>query len=536
MVLAERKIWMREATGLVRVLGPMDVLLLAFVLPAVIYIGHYLPIAAGLYPGMDFFQGSIFILSFIPLSVIYILFSVAMPRSGGEYVYVSRTISPGWGFFAAYALLVGGPIASSVSISFPAIIYGLGHMFAVFGLETGSKSTFDLGVTLTTHAGIPGFIVMAVFWSLCFVIAGLGMKIIRWTVWITAIAQWTALAVYVAVMSTTNLTTISANMASMAGVTYQQVITQAQALGWSPGLYSVQATVFAGFTYVGLVVFGWTFVANVAGEIKHRSMAKSMFLGQVGSLILFTIFSMVFAGVTYLGFTRDFVNALGFLTASGKDVSVFGVPFGFGFGFAFATTNPWLAIVPSIGYFLASIGITVTMVAAGTRTLFAFSFDGILPAAMSKIDRRGSPWVATIVLLIPSLVFLVAGQFTTWLSLFAFLIVFWFMAYFVVAIAAIAFPFRRKDLFTRAPAITQTKVLGVPLLTIMGVFMAVESIYAIWAIISPSLSGGFLAFQPLIMSSVVPLIVGWIIYEISYFYNRSKRAMFELRFKEIPPE
>jgi amino acid transporter len=527
---------MREATGLVRVLGPLDVLMLSFVLPAVIYIGHYLPIAAGLYPGMDFFQGSIFILAFIPLSAIYILFSVAMPRSGGEYVYVSRTVSPGWGFFAAYALLVGGPIASSVSIAEPAITYGLGHMFAVWGIETGSKSSFNLGVALTMHAGIPGFIVMAVFWILCFAIAGLGMRVIRQIVWVTALSQWIALAVYVAVVSTTNLSTISANMASMTGVTYQQVISTAQSVGWSPGLYSLQATVYAGFTYVALVVFGWTFVANVAGEVKHRSMARSMFLGQIGSLILFTIFCMIFSGVTYLGYTRDFVNALGFLADSGKDVTTFGVPFGLSYGFAFATTNPWLAIVPSIGYFLASIGITVTMVAAGTRTLFAFSFDGILPAAMAKIDSRGSPWVATIVLLVPSLIFLVVGQFTSWLSLFAFLIVFWFMAYFVVSLAAIAFPFKRKDLFEKSPPLTQKKIFGVPLLTLVGIFTAAECVYAIWAIISPTLSGGFLAFEPLITSTAVPLIAGWIIYGFFYYYYRSSRADFELRFKEIPPE
>jgi amino acid transporter len=514
----------------------MDVLMYAFVLPAVIYIGHYMLIAAGLYPGSDFFIGSIFIFSFLPLSIIYILFSLAMPRSGGEYVYASRILSPGWGFFATWALLVAGPFSSSVSISFPAVIYGLGPMFAVWGVETGSKSAFDTGVAISAHAGIPGFLLMVAFWVLCFLIAALGMKAVRLTVYITGIAQWVALIVYVILASTTNLATVTSNMASMTGVTYEQVLNQATGLGWAPGLYSLQSTIFCGFTYVALVVFGWTFIANVAGEVKHASMQKSMFLGQIGSLCLFTIFSMVFAGATYLGYTKDFISALGFLAASGKDVGVFGLPLGMSYVVAFATRNPVLAIIPSLGYILASVGIAVTFAATATRNLFSYSFDGLLPSWMARVDNRGSPWVATIVALIPGLLFLWVGQFTNWMVLFAYLIIMWFAAYLVVAMAAIVFPWRRKDIFAQSPKITQTKVLGLPLITIMGILMVIESVYAIWAIISPTLSGGFLSLGPVVYSSVIPLALGWVIYGISYAYNKAKKVPLELRFREIPPE
>jgi amino acid transporter len=514
----------------------MDVLMFAFVLPAVIYIGHLMLFAVGLYPGADFFVGSLFIFSFVPLSIIYILFGVAMPRSGAEYVYASRVISPGWGFFAGWALLVAGPFSSSVSISIPAITYGLGHMFAVWGIETGNTSAFNTGVAITTHAGIPGFVLMAIFWSLCFLIASVGMRWIKWTVWITGISEWIALAVYVILVSTTNFATVTVNMAAMTGVTYQAVIKSASSAGWSPGLYSLSATAYAGFTYVALVVFGWTFVSNVAGEVKQRSMTKSLILGQVGSLFLFTIFSMVFAGATYLGYTRDFVNALGFLAASGNDVGLFGVPMGMSFAVAFATRNPFLAIIPSIGYLLASVGIAVTFAAMATRNIFAFSFDGLFPTWMANVDSRGSPRIATVVALIPGLLFLLVGQFTSWLNLFAYLVIMWFGAYLVVAIAAIVFPWRRKDLFNAAPSITRSKIAGIPVIAIMGVLTVAECLAGIWAIIAPTLSGGFIAFGPVVYSSVIPLAFGWVIYGISYAYNRSKNTPFAMRFKEIPPE
>jgi amino acid transporter len=528
--------WSRQATGLIRELGPYDVLMFAFVLPSIIYVGHYMLFSAGLYPGSDFFLGSIFIFSFIPLSIIYILFTVAMPRSGGEYVYGSRIISPGWGFFAGWALLVAGPFSSSVSISIPAITYGLGEMFAVWGVETGSKSSFNTGVALTQHAGIPGFALMVIFWVGCFAIASIGMRVIRWTVWVTGLLQWGALIVYVAIVATTNFSTVSANMLAETGVSYQTLVNTVSSVGYAPNLYSYSETAFAGFTYVALAVFGWTFVSNVAGEIKSRSMVRSMIFGQVGSLCLLALFTALFAGATYLGYTRNFVNALGFLAASGKDVGLFGVPMGMSFAVAFATRNPYLAIVPGLGYVVASIGIAVTFAAMATRNLFAMSFDGLLPSAMSKVSSGGSPRIATVVALIPGLLFLAVGQFTNYLNLFAYLVILWFAAYLLVAIAAVAFPYRRKDLFQSSPSIVQKKVAGIPLIVIMGIITIVECIAGIYTVVSPAVSSGFVSLGPLLDSTLIPLGLGWVIYGIAYWYNKSKHTPIALRFKEIPPE
>jgi amino acid transporter len=342
--------------------------------------------------------------------------------------------------------------------------------------------------------------------------------------------------VYVAFVATTNLTTVTANMTALTGVTYQQLVTVASSVGYAPGLNSLSATAYAGFTYIALAVFGWTFVSNVAGEIKSKSMVKSMFLGQIGSLCLLALFTAIFAGVTYLGYTTDFVNALGFLAASGKDVSLFQVPMGMGFAVAFATRNPYLAITPALGYVFASIGIAVTFAAMATRNLFAFSFDGILPSAMSRVSSNGSPRIATVVAVIPGLLFLAVGQFTSYLSLFAYLVILWFGAYIVVAAAAVAFPYRRKDLFDSSPSIVKKKIAGVPLIVVMGVLTLIECFAGIYTVVGPAVSSGFISLQPLLISTMVPLGLGWVIYGIAYYYNKSRNTPFALRFKEIPPE
>jgi len=38
----------------------------------------------------------------IPLSLVFAMFAAAMPRSGGDYVYVSRTLHPAFGMMSSF--------------------------------------------------------------------------------------------------------------------------------------------------------------------------------------------------------------------------------------------------------------------------------------------------------------------------------------------------------------------------------------------------------------------------------------------------
>jgi hypothetical protein len=109
-------------------------------------------------------------------------------------------------------------------------------------------------------------------------------------------------------------------------------------------------------------------------------------------------------------------------------------------------------------------------------------------------------------------------------------------AYLIVAIAAIAFPYRRKDIFAALPNVVKRRVARISLIALTGIITLVECIAGIYAIIAPTLSGGFLSLGPLLYSTLIPLGLGWVIYRIAYFYNKSKNTPFALGFKEIPPE
>ena len=55
----------------------------------------------------------------------------------------------------------------------------------------------------------------------------------------------------------------------------------------------------------------------------------------------------------------------------------------------FATiNNPYLGILPGIGLMLAAYGTVLSIVAMVTRMFFAYSFDRILPTAISSVENR----------------------------------------------------------------------------------------------------------------------------------------------------
>src|ERR671924_1908075 len=89
----------RKATGLVREAGTLDVLIynINFVslglMAALVFL-----FSTAFYPGANLYLTAIIMLLVVlPTSLVFAFFASAMPRSGGDYVYVSRTLHPALG-------------------------------------------------------------------------------------------------------------------------------------------------------------------------------------------------------------------------------------------------------------------------------------------------------------------------------------------------------------------------------------------------------------------------------------------------------
>src|SRR5438128_12403702 len=94
----------RKATGLVREAGWWDVLVYNVNFISIGLMAAFLfTVTIPFYPGVNVYVNELVAFALvIPLSFVFAMFAAAMPRSGGDYVYVSRTLHPAVGMMSSF--------------------------------------------------------------------------------------------------------------------------------------------------------------------------------------------------------------------------------------------------------------------------------------------------------------------------------------------------------------------------------------------------------------------------------------------------
>src|SRR5512134_923194 len=144
----------RRSTGLVREGSPWSVLIynINFVSIGLMTLFALLLIPA-FYPGGNVQLAFLICLVVVlPTSMVFAMFSAAMPRSGGDYVYVSRTLGPAMGMMSNWNQTVWWVLYGGVPSAFFAF-YGLTPLFRSLGVLTGSQGLIDFGDDLSTPTG-----------------------------------------------------------------------------------------------------------------------------------------------------------------------------------------------------------------------------------------------------------------------------------------------------------------------------------------------------------------------------------------------
>ena len=102
--VAKPEVFTRKASGLVRVMSPWSAMFYNILAMGVIFPWTYLW-APGSLPGGQLVWGIILAMLFeIPIALVYVFLSTALPRSGGDYVFQSRV----WGGGTAFAITMSG--------------------------------------------------------------------------------------------------------------------------------------------------------------------------------------------------------------------------------------------------------------------------------------------------------------------------------------------------------------------------------------------------------------------------------------------
>lgn len=530
------ELFVRRASGLTRTVSPWGALVYAFVCPTMAFAFLYYSQMQTLYLGANGFWTSFTILLLFPIAAIYVFMSLSMPRSGGEYIYVSRILSPLLGFIACWTLTIVG-INWSGLLSQWAVNWGLGNLFLAEGLATGNQTLLKWGqylsVTTADNRWVIWIIASVILFSAFFVMSR-GTRAVMRAMWVVLVFTWVMLIAFIIVAFTAGgeANTI-AGFERMQGIEWSEVTSSVTAMGGLP-MFAIAATLWAGLAFVNLSTLGSTFAANISGEIKRVNWA--MPLSQIGSIALFVLYWIVFSSVANHGLGTDTIRAMALLEAEGQASAMIGTYPIISYMVVWMTDNWFLvAIAGPLGFLVATWGGILGLSFGPVRNLFAFSFDGLLPGWLNKVSRNGSPNRCVLLAGVIAWLVLTVSTFTTWYSYITYTVTIWMVGWVILGVAAMLFPYLRKDIFEKSPALVQTKVLGLPVITILGfigMIVAGVTVYATFLTgTTPTMDTRNLAITAAFFIAL-PIVI----YFIATIWQRRKGVAMDVRFQTIPPD
>lgn len=529
--------FLRRSSGLVREFGGADVFVFNTIGYALGLVLALIPLLmAGAAPNAN-------VLLVVALGTVltvanaltYGYLAAAMPRSGGEYVYLGRVVHPGVGFTAnwgfTWSQLLGLGLYASFTVNFGIAVsfLTLGNVLDSAGLVTAGEDvagdwwTFLIGTAMIVT-------VLAVL--------AMGPRVVRRVLNVLFVpALLGSFATLLVLLTTTRDEFVSRFNSFMAdragGETYDSIMAAAGDAGFSPGPSTLGAVLLA--VPIGYYIYiGFTYSSYIGGEVKEpaktqpRMIALTLAFAATMYLICLWRFYDIVGG--------DFVNAIVHLndnTEAGAGLPVDPVLNLFA---GIMTGSTVLNVLMALSFFLWHFLLLFVIAMICTRNLFAWSVDRVAPDALTKVDRRyHAPWVATLVIIACAEVLLALFVFTTIFDNVSNYIVLFSVAFWIASWAAILLPYRRPEIFASAPGYVQRRIGGVPVISLLGVgnlilfSMVLYSSFKLPAFSGPTGTGAVLF--------VIGIYVAGVVWYLAAKAIQKRRGIdLDLLYREIPPE
>ncbi|HWE10846.1 MAG TPA: APC family permease [Solirubrobacteraceae bacterium] len=535
------QLFVRRSTGLVREASAVDATIFnaVFSAPVGATLAWGVFFALTAFPGSDLVAATLwsFVLN-IPILIMMSLLASAMPKTGGDYVWVSRILSPPAAlvsnFGAAFSAVIG---ATFWARYFP--VFALGPVLVTLGTIFHSHTLVTAGTHIQADKGwiFLGGLLMIV-WMTAILIAGTKTTF-KWqnVFWVIASAG-TLLAFVVLLFSSKggfqhHFNTISHTFGAK-GNAYQAVIHTAHAQNAHPHAFG-SATTPAIFVIMTFMIWNWWSV-YLSGELKSASNRNRQMSIMFGALS-WNVIGLI-AGVLLLYKVTSYQFIVGANTVpNGAYVLPTGPFYHFFAGLAVNSNVLTTIIVASFLFWSlpAMVGNTFMPI----RSVFAWSFDRVLPERLSNVNERFHSPVAAILVVMTLVTLMLAWSVTatTFQTLLALGVLAGVVCVVIVGVAAFAFPIRRPDLYGASPA--NIKLLGLPVLQIvapLSIAVVAFLTWEAWHYPALALSGntGNRWQIPAFMGGIV--VVGLLIYYIARAVRRSQGIDLDLVYQELPPD
>ncbi len=541
-------LYVRQSSGLVREASVIDAIIFnaVFSAPVGATLAFGIFYALGSFPGADIIQALLiaFVVN-IPVVVMMSMMASAMPRTGGDYVWISRILHPSVAVFSNFAAAISALIGAAFWARSFAVL-ALGPALAVLGAVTQNSGLINAGNAVsgsdatgqwwTFGLGLLLIVILAVAMSagtktsfrvqnVCWIIATLG----------------TFLA-FIALL-------ISSNQSFIANFNaFAQPFTHS-----ANSFLAIQvAAAKAGFVFLGghqfsstlpvvaiimtFMMWNWWSV-YIAGELKSAGNLRRQLVIMIGALVWDSLFMIIGVLLLYHSATEQFIASINALAGTpGYLLPV--APF-YNLMASIAANNSVFALLIAVSFLFWNLPAMFPNTFMPVRTIFAWSFDRILPSRLSDVsERTHAPIPAIIVasIIVAGILAwsVISSSFFTLLSMGVLAGV---ITIICVSVSAIAFPFRRPDLFRNSPA--NTRIAGIPLLPIVAVLSIAVMIGLTYLVLSYQQFGiatpqsgplpGFIFMGALI-------VIGLAIFFIARFVRARQGINLDLIYKELPPE
>jgi APA family basic amino acid/polyamine antiporter len=578
---AEQTLFVRKASGLVKGWSSMDGFRYSF-FSVNLFLAIWSFAYATFIPGGSLFWAIVITAIFMVFEIIvYAGLISAMPRAGGDYVWMTRIFNSAIGFVIA-------------AVGWWFILWLWTPIYADMGVQTTVKPIFRiLGLNgaadwLGSRTGI--FVASLVVIAIASTLVAVGMKTYanfqKWAMWI-GLAGVLVCGILLLVTSGSsfkekfnaaadkyyggdkgmlNLQKYETDadgyfvydesglaINTVEGETYPDAFTQIEAVGSGTGMPTSTFTggfSWATWTLIPFMMF-WMAWANwgatLYGEVRGAKDFRKNIYQMLGGLFVPTAIALAFLGlmtwkVGYQAFMGTMASFWYYSTA-GTNISPLG-------GDYISPTAMISWIVPNAAFqviLIAAISLLLfgwfgTLFLSSTRMIFAAAFDRILPERAAKVTSGGVPTVALLLMTIPSIIMAALYAYTpidtekgvTIVKLFTYDATVGILIMFLgSALAFMIMRWRARGIWENS-ALPKSGIAGLPWMSIIAAVYSAFLVFNLYLFIKDALYGVNNWKSGVFMG--ILYVAGLIIWIIAWSTRKRQGMALETVAKEIPVE
>jgi len=480
-------------------------------------------------PGVDMIAVGIMVLVLItiPCGIMFSFYANIMPRSGGEYVALSRVYHPFLGFLQSWNLM----FTQLIWAGWGAATIGtfvLASSFGVMGAVTNNPTL----ITLAELSYTPEW--MALWGTVVIVLIGIllltGIRQVFKLQNVLVIVMLFGIMVILGLLAASTSAQFQAAFGSFMGKigAYSEVLASARDAGLTlapNSLYSMWmsmtiAAMWMGFNFINVYT---------SGEVKD--VTKTQLISMVGGGVTIAAIFVVAVWLLFRIAGAEFITSLAYLSYVNPEAAAPATSYPyFNFFVSLLTTSPLLLTIIALTMSISGYLSIHPLVVSPIRVFFAWSFDRIFPERMTKVNQKGVPVTATLFSLIVAEIFVLLFSYTPLIAVMSVTYCL-FSGSIIAAYGAFLMPFVRKgkEHYWKSPYAKYH-----PLVPVCALVYGTATLVSIPPV---AINPWYAANLPIhfIFNFIYGIPIPIAIYLAAKTYYKRKGIPFEAAFQEIPP-